>query len=1148
MTQSYGLALLLQLQAKQVPLSVIIRAMEIWETDYPRSLAGHYGYTNGLKLRRLPTDSDPVYQVLVTHSKDHDLKFARGTVDDFHLALEGLFREERLAHSVRTVINHLEKNPETSVDTFVQGLVDIHTDYWKKMQVSRLRSALELQNADYRMLEKRITSSGLPPKDRNKLLSDLGAMQKLPDKIPYAGKTFSSFMDVYGHEIKPDSPGFISEILPDTYGGKGSQPKIALLFSGQFIKYVLVNDIPLKQLFLLRNNVIGFIQMLKETSKFEGFSNALNEGRSQVFGDLQALVNQGVIDASAGKNFDQVKIPDSVRLLLVPTPPGSSGTLPPEPVLVGNAGSVLKFDPTRYSIAGKTAVETHYIMAGLISQFVVASYKLKKTGGDFSNYLRIKKQILRELEPSVSEIKGKINVPVIENPRRIGIEMEVHYVEIHTPDKIQFARSAGIPEGAVDNSYASLMLTTDRTSDWRAAGTLLEIITGPQPLSFYRDKSSGFYDAMEALIATVNSAPENDKGDYTTKNLVDDYNSALSKVRLEKKYSQEFLHHFAVRFNPNAEKKFSLKTWNKKMGAHHRRPQINISIDLRAFGDITSVIPDLMAPLKNDFLKKVFQQCQYGANELLQKLNLEHSPLLASMFTLHLYKQVLDSSTEEFNRGKLGNTAGGPVTKLGGLPRFATADLIMSVISSLDAERLYAAINYGPDFFSLIEETINGLVEKGAEAEGAGRNWHVPTEKLRARVSSLFVNLLDYRIKHGRMLLNNVYKDCFKLPQSGIIFFLDSVEPNSRVKIVSHDSGEGGIHYFSAIEVRKPSAKLANIAVAPPDPETTALIKSVQDPDLLGTDPGVDQVFIKRAQSLLTSDTGTWHYRDWVKVSILDRLGQLDRAKREHVNRSFVSHQRAAPDAAGQDALGQLLLFAHLKAMTGGRSESSWDTLAQLQKIVSVDFNLQRVAGAYQLNNDLPLKTIDSDALLVARWQRLVKLNLPATLYRLLDSGDEDFIKAVLESAKIVSGNGMSLGRLFREMTIILEPEWRSYQSHLNNHPLTLTVGIKDITSDSHKAIAIGKLFAIALLNHPELVALGQTQRELQAVWGLSAISTGSSYGLTTELVPVDCAKPERRPVHTVFRWHQQHQSQLAVCFRVGRGFRPGSLPVVRPA
>ncbi|WP_257253370.1 hypothetical protein, partial [Endozoicomonas sp. SESOKO3] len=79
MTGSYGLALLLQLQARQAARPDIDRALAIWQINYQYYSAGRYGFDNALTMRQLPANSDPVYQLLVRDSHDCGLKFARGT-------------------------------------------------------------------------------------------------------------------------------------------------------------------------------------------------------------------------------------------------------------------------------------------------------------------------------------------------------------------------------------------------------------------------------------------------------------------------------------------------------------------------------------------------------------------------------------------------------------------------------------------------------------------------------------------------------------------------------------------------------------------------------------------------------------------------------------------------------------------------------------------------------------------------------------------------------------------------------------------------------------------------------------------------------------------------------------------------------------
>ncbi|WP_257292077.1 hypothetical protein, partial [Endozoicomonas sp. ONNA1] len=154
-------------------------------------------------------------------------------------------------------------------------------------------------------------------------------------------------------------------------------------------------------------------------------------------------------------------------------------------------------------------------------------------------------------------------------------------------------------------------------------------------------------------------------------------------------------------------------------------------------------------------------------------------------------------------------------------------------------------------------------------------------------------------------------------------------------------------------------------------------------------------------------------------------------------------------------------------------------------------------------------------ALLVARWKKLAQFNLPAGLYKLVDlfSAGEDLVRPILESGDRLSRHGLLLGRLYREVPLTLDPKQYLYQSRLDSNPPALTVGTKDTTFDHHKAIAIGKLFGLALLNHPDVVALGKAQKDLRAIWGLSATTTGRRYGLTTGLALG--AFPDQPPLYT---------------------------------
>ncbi|WOG29810.1 calcium-binding protein [Endozoicomonas sp. 8E] len=752
-------------------------------------------------------------------------------------------------------------------------------------------------------------------------------------------------------------------------------------------------------------------------------------------------------------------------------------------------------------------IEQYHRLSSLIARYIVAANRLEGIDSDSET---LRKNILHDIgvgEIAISLKDAKLpTIPEDTRGGRLGLEIELDSITVDTESRQSLAFTRYIAEKLLNPTYPDLVLSTDDNE----GRSIIEIITGPKPLSDYMDESSALFRATNTLVKVLANLP---KSGYTVDDITREYNNKLLGNN-----PTDDLEKYRLRTNSKMNPEVSLPPELKgKPLPYH--VQVNIGVDLSGIGDVTSYIATLIAPRRSDLLRQVFQWSQYMASDVSKRLGL-NSDLLKSMFTAHLYKQALDSSTREFERDKQG-IKGSPVTQLEGLLKLGTADFLMTVISDLDAAQLKSAIrDYSwQAFASLMQETVNELARVGSETEGTGRQWTAPEKRLQARLESLFINTLDYRIEHGRMPLPlSNYYDCTELPQGKNkepkFVYIDA--PGTlRQPVTRHNSGVDGVRYLGTLEVREPWPALKKMGFAPPNPSTTAVIKFVQNRSLLGADPDIDGIFFIRARSLLTSDIGTRDYRDWAKQSILDRLGQLSQAKLEHVTRSFLDYQEAVKGSAGQDTLGRLLLTANLRAMTGGRSESSWDTLAQLQKIVSVDFNLQRVPSR---DHQLPATITDSEALLVARWQQLARFNLPASLYRLLYlfSGAEDFIKAVLESGKAVSGNGMSLGRLCREIIIILTSERYLYQSHLDSGPLTLTVGIKDASFDNREAIAIGKLFATALLNHPEVAALGQTQRELRAIWGLSAITTGRSYGLTTELVLATIPK-QKAPLYTQF-------------------------------
>ncbi|WP_422413167.1 TcdA/TcdB catalytic glycosyltransferase domain-containing protein, partial [Endozoicomonas sp. ALB122] len=1100
LTQSYGMALCLRIRAMAPNARYLIGAMEIWQMDYRDNPEGDYGFDNALTLRQFT--GDPLYRALIRDSKNHDLKFAVGSVDDFQRAMEVLDSEGKLSDSVSNVISRIAMNPATSVNTFVEALVKVYTNFWKEMQDAQLRSVLQLQASQYQILKQRLTSSDLTVNTRSRLLSSLGNMENPPDKTSYTGTMPSHYMDVYSKGIKENSPGIISEVTPGSYGDNGSQTKVAILFSAGFIKYVrdqnaLEQNAPSEHLFSIHSKIIKSLRWLSTVPEFKVFSGALAKDRSQAFGDLQKLVDQGVIDGSAGSGFDQVKIPDSVRLLLVITPPDPSGTPSatemPQPVLVKNTGCVLKVDPSQYFIKGQIEVEQHQTLSGLIARYIVASGLLKGINGDYET---LRKKMLRKFGiKALPEKKSIIVVPFDPFKGRAGLEIENLITSVDTEARKNLAYSQFNPDERINSDFPNILLSTDS----HEGRTIIEIVTGPKPLSAYLSESSDLFLATKTLASVLANIPE---GGVTVSGLVEAYNDQLLGNNPEGNLKNFKLSSF------DEFKDSQISLLSGKMGAAVAagaqsppyRIHVNIGVDLSLIGDITSYIPDLFVSDKSDTLRQVFEWSQYKAAVISEKLNL-NSDLLKSMFTMHLYKQALDSSTNNFKRGKM-SLAGTSINKLRGLLRLGTADFLMTAISESEAEQLKTAIqNYGwQSFTSLMQETVNDLATVGSEAEGIGREWKVPEQRLQARLKLLFTDMLDHRVEHGAMIIPyNHGSDFFELPQgenkSPKLGYVDITNASSRHGVTSYVDEEGQAHFLGTVEVRKLWPNLDKMAFSPPDSFTVSVIKSVQTPGLLGADPEVDGIFLGKAQSLVSPETKTSHFQSWVKQSILDRLGRLSQAKLEHVTRSFVNRPHETQDPIGQERVARLLLTANLRAITGGSSGSAWDTLVQLQKIVSVD--LQRITSEEQ---PLPVAATDRQA----RWQQLAELNLSTELNTLLKlfSGDESegFIKPVLKSGEVLSGYGMSLRRVSQEITIVLNPHWHPYQSQLNKNPLTLTVGIKDATQDNHKATPIGKLFAIALLNHPDVAALHQAQKDLRAIWGLSSIKTDRNYGLTKEL------------------------------------------------
>ncbi len=1118
MTQSYGMALFLQLRLIGANPFILNSASEIWQTQFYSDPLGEFGFDNSMTMRRLPDPGDPLYRELVLDSNDHGLKFAEGTVDDFRQALEVLFEEGNLSRSVRNVIRHLARAPVGSVCTFSEGLVKVHAEFWKQMRDSQLRSALQLQDPDYQMLKQRIARSGLSARKKNRLFADLANIESS------SGKTFSHDTDVYSSEIKENSPGIISEVTPDSYGDKGSVSKIAILFSARFIKHVLENNAlennalennalennvlknndpenntPSKQLFSLRNEIIKTLRLLRTTSEFKAFSDILAEDQSQVFGDLRALVNQGVIDGSFGTGFDQAKIPDSVRLLLVITPPDPSATETPQPVLVDNTGCILKVDPGQYFTEDKMLVGHYqtFSRSGLIAGYIVASNRLKGFSSDFET---IRKRILPELGIKGLQKKSKTPETRRDDYRgRIGLEIENLITRVGADAREMLASTRFNDDEVLNPDYPNMLLSTDL----HEGRSIIEIITGPKPLSAYLSESSALFHATKTMVSVLTKIPE---GGYTVGDLVRAYNDELlgnnPRGNLE-----DFRLHTLDEYR-NSQVSLLPDMMEAAIAAEAQIPpyriHVNIGVDLGLIGDITSYIPNLFVSKTKDILRKVFHWCQYKASVISERLNL-NSDLLKSMFTMHLYKQALDSSTDSFMRGKM-NIPGTPINKIRGLLRLGTADFLMTVISDSEAAQLKSAIrDYSwQAFTSLLQETVNKLATVGSEAEGLGRAWKVPKQRLQVRLKLLFTDLLDHRVEHGKMVIPpGDLSDYFELPQGENkgpkLGYIDVISPLSRHDVTYYVDDEGQNHFLGTMEVRKLWPNLENMAFSPPEPYTISIIKSVQTPGLLGADPEIDGVFLTKAQFLVKSETETPDYQRWVKQSILDRLGQLSHARLKHVIRTFVNRLQETQDTIQQDKVARLLLTANLRAITGGPSGSAWDTLAQLQKmqlpkIVSVDF--QRASEGQRL----PLTTTDN----LAPWKQLAELFLPIEFYTILDLFPADegkaFIVPVLKSEEILSGYGISLSRVFQEITIVFNAQWHSYQSRLNNNPLTLTVGTKDSLPEHRKAVSIGKLFAIALLNHPDVAVLRQAQKALRATWGLSAIITGRSYGLSKGL------------------------------------------------
>ncbi|WP_257254933.1 TcdA/TcdB catalytic glycosyltransferase domain-containing protein, partial [Endozoicomonas sp. SESOKO3] len=730
--QSYGMALFLQLRSDYAAPRDIVRAMEIWQTDYRDDPDGEYSFDKSLTLRQLPETRDQLYQTLILDSDDRDLQFARGDVDDFQHALEVLFREKNLARSVRNVFRHLAVEPMTFVDTFVEALVQVHTDFWKQMRDSELLSALQLKASDYRTLKKRLTNSRLPAKNRGRLLLDLGNMENPPDKTPYTGTIPSHYMDVYSKGIKENSPGIIIEVTPVSYGGQGSQSKIAILFPARLIKHALEKNAPSDYLFSVQNKIIKTLRWLRTTSDFRGFSNTLAKKRSQVFGNLQTLVNQGVIDGSAGTGFDQIKIPDSVRLLLVIIPPGSAATETPEPVLINNAGCVLKMDPGQYVTEGKMLVEQHHTLSNLIVRYVVASNLLKGVSSDSQS---IRKRILHEF--GVEELQKNIetsDIPVDTHKGRIGLEIEYDVTDVDAESRVELAYTKFPPGERISRIYTNMLVSTDSNK----LRSIIEVITGPLALSVYLSESSALFRATNTMASALAKIPE---GGSTVSDLVQAYNDEL----LGNDPNDQLKDFRLTSFNDFKNTKVSLLPEAIGVGSLPPHVQVNIGVELSMLWDITSYIPCLIAPRKSDILRDVFQLSQYKASLISETLNL-NSDLLKSMLTIHLYKQALDSSTDKFYRGKIG-TANTPITQLEGLLRLGTGDFLMTVISDLDATQLKSAIrDYSwQAFSSLMQQTVSELATMGSRAEGLGREWKVPEQKLEARLKLLFIDLLDYR-------------------------------------------------------------------------------------------------------------------------------------------------------------------------------------------------------------------------------------------------------------------------------------------------------------------------------------------------------------------------------------------------------------------
>ncbi|WP_257255406.1 hypothetical protein, partial [Endozoicomonas sp. SESOKO3] len=529
------------------------------------------------------------------------------------------------------------------------------------MQDSNLRSALQLQKADYQMLEQRISSSGLPAEDRDRLLLDIGSMKSPPDQSPATGRTPSNAGNAHGKKITPNSPGALREVPPGSYDDSSLKSRIAILFSAEYLKYARENDVPDNDMQSLEETVTKTLRWLRTTTKYKAFSSALNEGRSQVFGNLQTLVDKGLIDGSAGSGFNQVKIPDSVRLLLVVTPPGSADA---KPVLVNNAGSVLKIDPSQTFSTVRHPVLQYYALSGLITDFIVATNQLK---GISSNTETIQKNILHELGvDSAKRLQDSIKSPEIPediHKGRIGLEIEYDDTTVDFAPRKRLAYTEYDKRKLFNPDYNKLSITTDDNYGL----SVIEIVTGPEPLSVYSTASSALFRATNTIAAVLVEPPESD---LTVHNIVKAYNDKL----LGKNPTDDLKEYRLFKFT-DVNPKISLRPSVKGITPLPYHLQVNFGVELSSIGDTTSYIPSLMVPKRTHFLRGVFERCQYEADKILEKLDL-NSDLLRSTFTAHLYKQTLDSSTKDFMMGKIG-PKDSPITQLEGLLRLGTADFLM---------------------------------------------------------------------------------------------------------------------------------------------------------------------------------------------------------------------------------------------------------------------------------------------------------------------------------------------------------------------------------------------------------------------------------------------------------------------------------------